>query len=87
MTLIATPKDNELEATIALLPRGLSSETKVGLAAWVKHSSELHSGEYKGWIEMEMVASCLEQIGSTAKDISEALSGSCFIVMEPDKTE
>jgi len=87
MTLIASAKDNELEATIALLPRGLSSETKVGLAAWVKHSSEIQGGKYKSWIDMEMVASCLEQIGSTANDISEALSGSCPIVMEPHKTE
>lgn len=74
MTLIASPNDNELEATIALLPPGLSSETKVGLAAWVKHSAEIQGGEYAGWIDMEMVAACFEEIGTTAKDITDGLS-------------
>jgi len=73
MTLIASAKDNELEATIELLPRGLSEETKVGLAIWVEQSSKLRSGMYKGWIDVDMVAACFEGIESTAEDITGAM--------------
>jgi len=89
MTLIATPKANELEATIPLLPLGLSSETKVWTGSLGKASSKLQGGEYKGWIEMEVVASCLEEIGNTVKDISAALGseGSCPIMREANNIE
>jgi len=87
MTLIASAKDNELEATIELLPRGLSEETKVGLAIWVEQSSRIQGGKLKGWIDIDTLAACFEGIEITAEDISEALSGSCPIEMEPDKTD
>jgi len=74
MTLIASAKDNELEAAIELLPRGLSQETKVGLAIWVEQSSKIQSGKLKGWIDIDTLAACFEGIGSTAEDITKAMS-------------
>jgi len=74
MTLIASAKDNELEAAIELLPRGLSQETKVGLAIWVEQSSKIQSGKLKGWIDIDTLAACFEEIRTTAEDITRAMN-------------